>query len=236
VRLEVADVGALPYRDGEFDVVVCFNVIEQLQDPASALDELVRVLAADGIVLVSSPNPAAGDHSNPHARHRYAPERLDAELQSRLPHVKAMAQNVYLTAAVLRDDDYLVRGDTLKNVSLLKTVGGEPGGAEFRVALAGRSELPAVSPVVVMASSQEVKRWYGALAEQQALAAGDRARILELEELAKDLTAIPQLQARVAALEEELRRARRTLADVTGSASWRLTAPLRRAKRAIARK
>ena len=49
VRLDVADVCRLPYDDGAFDLVVCFNVIEHLEDPGRRDDELVRVLATEGL-------------------------------------------------------------------------------------------------------------------------------------------------------------------------------------------
>jgi 2-polyprenyl-3-methyl-5-hydroxy-6-metoxy-1,4-benzoquinol methylase len=52
--LQVADVYALPFRDGEFDVVVCCEVLEHLRAPDLALQEIRRVTA--GHCLVSVPN------------------------------------------------------------------------------------------------------------------------------------------------------------------------------------
>lgn len=53
VRFEVANLYELPYEDGQFDLVVCSEVLEHLNDPASALAELCRVGKK---VLVTVPN------------------------------------------------------------------------------------------------------------------------------------------------------------------------------------
>lgn len=44
----VADAGALPFRDGVFDVVCSFNTFEHLPDPAGAAREIERVLRPGG--------------------------------------------------------------------------------------------------------------------------------------------------------------------------------------------
>ena len=49
-----AAVTALPFDDGAFDLVVCTQVLEHLEDPAAALDELRRV--ARRAVLVTVPH------------------------------------------------------------------------------------------------------------------------------------------------------------------------------------
>ncbi|MGW2371379.1 methyltransferase domain-containing protein [Kitasatospora sp. NPDC001683] len=50
VVFELADVHRLPYRDGEFDVVHAHQVLQHLADPVSALREMRRVTASDGVV------------------------------------------------------------------------------------------------------------------------------------------------------------------------------------------
>jgi SAM-dependent methyltransferase len=53
-----ANVEALPFPDGSFDVVLCTQVIEHLLDPALGLAELARVLAPGGHAIVTT------DHSH----------------------------------------------------------------------------------------------------------------------------------------------------------------------------
>ena len=50
-----ADIAALPYADGSFDVVVCSEVLEHLPDGKAAVAELVRVLKPGGDLVVTVP-------------------------------------------------------------------------------------------------------------------------------------------------------------------------------------
>lgn len=56
---KVADACALPYREGQFDVVVAFEVLEHLADDARAVAEAWRVLRPGGTLLVTVPACAA---------------------------------------------------------------------------------------------------------------------------------------------------------------------------------
>jgi 2-polyprenyl-6-hydroxyphenyl methylase/3-demethylubiquinone-9 3-methyltransferase len=44
---------------GQFDVVTCMEVIEHVMDPAAFINELVRHLRPDGLLLLSTPNRTA---------------------------------------------------------------------------------------------------------------------------------------------------------------------------------
>lgn len=47
-----ADLLALPFADGEFDIVVCAWALETTEDPERATDELQRVLAPGGLLCL----------------------------------------------------------------------------------------------------------------------------------------------------------------------------------------
>lgn len=51
----VASVYELPFRDGEFDIVLCLSVLEHLKEPARAILEIRRVLKMNGKIIVSVP-------------------------------------------------------------------------------------------------------------------------------------------------------------------------------------
>lgn len=55
-RFQRADIDALPFPDASFDVVVSFETIEHVPDPMHALAELRRVLKADGLLIISTPD------------------------------------------------------------------------------------------------------------------------------------------------------------------------------------
>lgn len=50
----VGTVERLPFEDGRFDVVLCTQVLEHVEDPQRAAGEIARVLARDGVALVST--------------------------------------------------------------------------------------------------------------------------------------------------------------------------------------
>jgi SAM-dependent methyltransferase len=52
VRFEEADVYALPYDSGTFDVVHAHQVLQHLEDPVAALREMARVCRPEGTVAV----------------------------------------------------------------------------------------------------------------------------------------------------------------------------------------
>jgi 2-polyprenyl-3-methyl-5-hydroxy-6-metoxy-1,4-benzoquinol methylase len=58
-RMIVADLDAgVPPLPGEFDAIVCADILEHLRDPAAALAVLRRALAPDGLLVISIPNVA----------------------------------------------------------------------------------------------------------------------------------------------------------------------------------
>ena len=47
----------IPFPDGSFDHVFCIEVLEHVPNPFGALSEIRRVLKADGVLVLSVPNP-----------------------------------------------------------------------------------------------------------------------------------------------------------------------------------
>ena len=59
VELVRANLEALPFPDGHFDVVLCTQAIEHVLDVPRALGELRRVLQPGGTLVISTDNSAA---------------------------------------------------------------------------------------------------------------------------------------------------------------------------------
>lgn len=57
-RFECADIRDLPYKDGEFDLVVISLALSHLADPTGALVELRRVLLPGGTLVITDPHPS----------------------------------------------------------------------------------------------------------------------------------------------------------------------------------
>lgn len=83
-RAAVGDITALPFADGQFDLVAAFDVIEHVADDRRAFSELSRVLVPGGLLLCAVPLHESHwtrfDTYVGHAR-RYDPEVLCALLK-----------------------------------------------------------------------------------------------------------------------------------------------------------
>ena len=65
---------ALPFRDEQFDFVICTQVLEYLPDPRQAASEIRRVLRKGGIAFVSVPSVFVRDNDKEYWR--FLPEGL----------------------------------------------------------------------------------------------------------------------------------------------------------------
>jgi len=89
-RFVRADAGAIPLRQGTFDVVVSFQVVEHLADPGPFLDVIAGLLAPDGVALLSTPNRLQSDGENPFHVKEYDAGELAALLGGRFEHVEML--------------------------------------------------------------------------------------------------------------------------------------------------
>jgi SAM-dependent methyltransferase len=267
VRLEAGDLHKLAYDDDSFDLIVCFEVIEHFEDPLVVLDELVRVLAPEGLLVISSPNRGVYPEGNPHHFHEFLPEELEAELTARLAHARLYRQNDYIVSAVLGDEAHAREsGAAVDGVELRKLIGGRPGDETYTVAIAGNAALPDLPQIATMTGTLEMREWLSVFQVQtDAIADKDNyigeleARVAERDRVAEllldaeqRLAGIPELKMRIAdleyelaeqrklhdaareeaqALDERLMRAQRVQVELMNSPSWKLTKPLRVAKR-----
>ena len=106
LRFEAGSVAALPLADGSVDVVVSFETIEHLPaaDQPAMLREFARILAPDGLLIISSPNKLrysdARNYVNPfHVRELYRDE-LARALSSHFPHLIWYHQTPVLASAI----------------------------------------------------------------------------------------------------------------------------------------
>jgi SAM-dependent methyltransferase len=79
---EVGTIPPLPYRDGQFDVVVSFQVIEHIQNDDLYLAEINRVLKPGGIALISTPNIKRTLSRNPWHIREYTAKELATKSES----------------------------------------------------------------------------------------------------------------------------------------------------------
>jgi SAM-dependent methyltransferase len=71
------DGNRLPFGDGSFDTVLSIQVLEHTPRPQPLLDEMARVLAPDGLLILSAPF-SGRLHEEPYDYFRYTPHGLRA--------------------------------------------------------------------------------------------------------------------------------------------------------------
>ena len=149
---------ALPAELGEFDVIVCFEVIEHTDEPDRVLDQLAGALRPNGILVISSPNRDVCPPGNPYHKHEFRPEELAEALAARFPHVRILRQHDWLAAGIFEDADF-ARLDALR-VPVAKAVAGEPGTEPLlRSPVASASLLPPTPPFVMLTRTTDLKWW-----------------------------------------------------------------------------
>ena len=99
LAFEQASCTQLPYADGAFDLVVAFEVIEHLENWRDFLQEVRRVLAPAGQLIVSTPNrlyyteSRGRDGANPFHVHEFDFDEFNRELKQFFPYVTMFLEN-----------------------------------------------------------------------------------------------------------------------------------------------
>lgn len=81
IRFTMMEVPPLDFGDSAFDVVVCFQMIEHLRDPAQLLTEIVRVLDDSGTALIATVNKDETVSDNPYHLHEFTADEFQTLLQ-----------------------------------------------------------------------------------------------------------------------------------------------------------
>ncbi len=99
VRYTQASATAIPFAAASFHLVTAFEVIEHLPDSRGLLAEARRVLDAEGVFLVSTPNrlyyaeSRSLDGPNPYHVHEFEYQEFEGALNEFFPHVQILFQN-----------------------------------------------------------------------------------------------------------------------------------------------
>ena len=184
---------SLSLPDASVDVVVSFETIEHLPraDQPRMLAELARVLAADGVLLLSAPNPAeystARNYRNPF--HQHEPDRAELEelLAIAFPAQRWFRQRRYFGSAVW--SEAAADGFEAWTGDAAQVDTAQPPAAMYFLVVAARTQaaLPAAGTALSLFTDREeveLARIYRMLRERDATIDRQAAHVIHLEEIA----------------------------------------------------
>jgi SAM-dependent methyltransferase len=154
----VASATATPFRDGTFDLVVAFEVIEHLSAWRDLLTEARRLLAPGGQFIVSTPNKlyyaeSRGVHgANPFHEHEFEFGEFEAALREVFPHVSLFLEDH--TEGVLFQSIPNARGADVR----LDRDNAEPQAASFFIAVCAMTQQTGSPTFVYIPASGNVLR------------------------------------------------------------------------------
>jgi SAM-dependent methyltransferase len=95
---------AVPNQDDHsFDVVVCFEAIEHIEDQESLVSEVKRLLKPDGLFIVSTPNKAIyqeAEHENPFHLKELDFEEFRELLASQFRNIRFLGQRIHPCSSI----------------------------------------------------------------------------------------------------------------------------------------
>jgi ubiquinone/menaquinone biosynthesis C-methylase UbiE len=149
-------------EDRSFDVAVCFEAIEHVEEHDQLLQEVLRLLKPEGVFVVSTPNKdvyrAASEEANPFHVKELRFGEFDALLSRHFSSVRYMGQRVHPSSTI-----WPIGGSSgIEEVAVARTgeefrrLGAEDRTAQYFVAVASNAKVDAVAGSVLVDHSDQL--------------------------------------------------------------------------------
>ncbi|MBX9246684.1 class I SAM-dependent methyltransferase [Actinotalea ferrariae] len=186
------DATQIPVEDGSIDVVITFETIEHIEDYRAFMREIDRVLAPDGLAVISTPNDLEFAEGNHFHLHEFVLDELLELVGEHFAHVEQYFQATWKAVAVSTEEDF--RREGALDLPLVNLAPLEPEQFLYFFLLCSRRPVTErIDPVVALGGHYS-----------------DRA-ILGREQ--EHVTTIQRLEAEVQRLDADLARSRADLEE-----------------------
>jgi 2-polyprenyl-3-methyl-5-hydroxy-6-metoxy-1,4-benzoquinol methylase len=200
--VEQADIRDLQFDQGSFDLIVCFETIEHIEDPEGALAEFRRVLRPEGLLLLSSPDPDVYPPGNEHHVHEYKPEELVELVSRHFGEAESYSQAAWLASDIApAAGQGSSQNGSAPGVQVSPVSGAAPAEAVYTVIAASDQPLPNLGRLLALAAPFEVRWWSEQVAAARENAEQASAKAKEVVEAAKE-----DARETITAIEERTRR------------------------------
>lgn len=141
LEFTTGNVEQLPLDDASFDLVVSFETIEHVNDPERTLAEFRRVLAPDGLLVISTPNKDRSLVENEFHAREFTHDEFVALLRQTFPHIALRYQQNWMTTAILGEREFGEdKGERPIAADLYKLLAARPGDELYTVAVCAAVE------------------------------------------------------------------------------------------------
>lgn len=199
VTFTVSDATALPYKTGEFDVVVSFETIEHITNQVAFVKEVRRVLKPGGVFVVSTPNDDEFMEGNEFHVHEFDLAEMKKVVGKAFKNSQLYFQGTWFAAGVFDQSVFEQGGHLTTDVVQMYQQNKEK--AIFYIAVCSDADVPVLRQPVALAdrwsSKEDFERdnvrqgRYSELEQQYQQAQTDTVRLsAELEQLRKRLETV----------------------------------------------
>jgi O-antigen biosynthesis protein len=227
VEFQVADARDLaPLADDSFDVVVGFEMIEHIGEQQPVLSEVGRVLRADGLLILSTPNRdvynAEREEPNPFHVTELSKEEFRTLLSGSFEHTAIWEQRTFSGSVVTSEQEGQATGSRSEFVEIdlegWKAVAApEP---PYLIGLASHAELPGLPSQSLLSDPRD------GLSDVQGLTRQNTELRRALRDHREELAELRLRAARdahtIAALDSAITDASKRLRRVEASVTWQL--------------
>lgn len=146
IQFITGSVQEIPLADSLFDMVVCYETIEHVDQHDKVMRELKRVLKPGGIILISTPDKTqytdSGVHSNKyHVRELYENQFKNLVTAS-FNHCQFLIQNSFPSSMIFSETEPAIQSVFSGGYTRISSRNNIP--AMYRIAIASDSEFPPV--------------------------------------------------------------------------------------------
>lgn len=184
----VGDAAELPFEEDAFDLIVSFETIEHLEDPARMLDEFSRVLAPGGAVIVSTPNSLEYKVENEFHVKEFTPGEFEQLLTPRFGKPRFVYQQTWLFSALLEEASFASTDASAPlDLDVYKAAGRNPGQELYLIALCGDLDVPReLGYVADVFEANKLIEWIGRAEQAEVMLHSYVERSKNAEELLKE--------------------------------------------------
>jgi SAM-dependent methyltransferase len=186
IEFRIGDAAALDFPDRSFDVVVSFETLEHLDAQKELIAGFARVLADDGVLLISSPdkrtyNDIAGFRNEFHVRELYREELLEL-LRPHFREVRLFGQKLMFQSVLWAQEAGLSSVEAKTATAEGSISSGLDYAPLYYLAVCSNQDMPATLPAISVFGDREetVYSHYNGEVRKN-MSAGERIAELEAE-------------------------------------------------------